>query len=244
MFPVAAQAQQLGDDHLRSPARSGLADRVAYHFEAGRQVGAFRGVSADPVPGGLVQERAAGKLPIGRSGIGVVVIGHDQHQRQFLDGGLVDGFVKGAGGRGAVANAGRADRAGDSLEAMGHQGTVHDGNHRAQMADHHEQPFLGPAPVDVAVARAHRAQGRAQISPHRIQNRLTKSQPSGPVPNQRGEDVSLAQSQSNGHAQRFLASAQEDAAVDFAHAIEARKLVIQQARQEHKAVSPYAHVTE
>ncbi len=100
VFAMAAQAQQVGDDHLRSAARSRLADCVAHHFEAGGQVGAIRSVPANPVTGGLVQERAAGKLSLGGSGIGVVVIGHDQHQRQFLDGGLVDGFVEGAGGSG------------------------------------------------------------------------------------------------------------------------------------------------
>ena len=108
---MAAKAQQPGDDHLRTAARPRLADGLAHHLEAGGQVGAIHGMPFDPVAGRLVHERATGELPLGRSGVGVMVVGDNQHQRQFLHRGLVHGFMKGAGGSCAVADAGGADRA-------------------------------------------------------------------------------------------------------------------------------------
>ena len=221
---------------MRTAARPRLADGFTDHFEAGGQIRSIHGLTGDPVPGSLVQERAAGELPLGGSGIGVVIVGNDQHERQFFHGGLVHRLMKRAGGSSAVANAGRADCSGNAFETMGQQRAVHDGDHGAQVTDHHEQPFPGPAAVDVAVTGAHRAQRRAQISPHGIQNWLSESEPSRPVPNERREDVSLAQGQAHRDAQSFLPASQKHAAMDFAHAIEAREFVVQDAREQHHTV--------
>ena len=132
---------------------------------------------------------------------------------------------------------------GDALEPVGQQRPVHDRDHCAQVADHREQPFFGPAPVDVAVARAHRPQRRSQVSPHRIQDRLAKRQPPRPVADERREDVALAQGQPHRNAQGFLAASEEDAAMDLAHAIEARELVVQDARQQHQPVRLHVRIT-
>ena len=152
--------------------------------------------------------------------------------------------MKRAGGSCAVADTRRADRSGDAFETMGQQRPVHDRDHCAQVTDHREQPLFGPAPVDVAVTRAHRTQQRSQISPHRIQDGLPKRQPSRAVPNERREDIALAQGQPHRHAQGLLAAAQENAAVDLAHAIEARELVVQDARHQHQPVRLHVRITK
>jgi hypothetical protein len=56
------------------------------------------------------------------------------------------------------------------------------------------------------------------------------------VANQRGKDVAFAQRQPHRNAQRLLAASEKDAAMDFAHAIEAREFLVQDARQQHQAI--------
>ena len=108
MFAVAAKAEQRGDDQLRAAAGAGAGHGLADNFQARGQIRAVHRLRFDAVTNGLVGEVAAGKLARGRRGIGVLIVGHDQNQRQFFHGGLVERLVKRAGGSGAVADAGRA----------------------------------------------------------------------------------------------------------------------------------------
>src|SRR5713226_3886446 len=97
--------------------------------------------------------------------------------------------MKRAGGRAALANAGRADRIGDPLEPMRQQSTVDDRNHRAQVADHGHEAFLGPATMDVAISRPHGTERRTQISADSIQDRLPEGQPASSIADKRGKYV-------------------------------------------------------
>ena len=136
------------------------------------------------------------------------------------------------------------DRARDALHAAREQRAVHDGNHRAQMADHRQITFLGPAAMNVAVAPAHRAQRRTQIRPHGVQHRFAKRQPPGRVANQRREHIALFQRQADGHAQGLLPAANENAAMNFAGAVEAGEFVVQHARQQHETISGEMRVAQ
>src|SRR5439155_4103594 len=144
-------------------------------------------------------------------------------------GGLVDGFMKSAGGSAAFANARCADGALYALEPMRQQRAVDYRNHSAQVTDHRQQALLWPATMDVAVPGAHRTQPRAEIGADRIQQRLAKGQAPGRVPDKGRKNVPFPQREANRHAQGFLAAPKEDPAVDLAHAIETGKFVIQDA---------------
>ena len=102
---MAAKPQQPGDDHLRTAARPRLATASPTTL---RQ--ADKSVPSTDSPVNAVADapcrRATGELPLGRGGVGVMVVGDDQHQRQFFHRGLVQGLVKRAGGGRAVADAG------------------------------------------------------------------------------------------------------------------------------------------
>jgi hypothetical protein len=89
--------------------------------------------------------------------------------------------------------------------------------------------------MHIAVAGSHGPEWRTQKSPDGIEDRLTKRQPAGRIADQRTKDISSPQGQSNRHAQRFLTPPQKDATVDFSHAVETGKFVIQNPRQQHEA---------
>ena len=156
-----------------------------------------------------------------------MIVGDDQNERQFFHRRLVERLVKRAGGSRAVANAGRADRAGNSFEPAREQHAVHDGNHRAEMADHRQITFPRLAAMDVAVAAAHRAERRAEIGAHGVQNGFAKRQPPGGVADERRKDVAFFQRDADRRAQGFLAASEKDAAVDFAGAVKRGEFVVQ-----------------
>src|SRR6266446_5967172 len=62
---------------------------------------------------------------------------------------------------------------------------------------------------------------------------------SGGIADERREHVPGPQGLTDRHAQRFLAPAQENAAVDFAGAIEAGKFVVERAGQQHTPERPH-----
>ena len=69
--------------------------------------------------------------------------------------------------------------------------TDHDRNHRAEVTDHRQLVLARPATMNVAVASAHRALARAEISAHHIDQRFAKSGTPRLVANQRRENVAL-----------------------------------------------------
>src|SRR5437867_8124220 len=103
------------------------------------------------------------------------------------------------------------------------------------MTDHGQNPLPGPAAMHVAVSTAHGTQSRTEKRAHRVQHRFAKGQPSGQVANQRREDISFSQRESDGNTQGFLPAAQKDAAVNLTRAVKAGEFFIQRARQQHPA---------
>ena len=119
------------------------------------------------------------------------------------------------------------------LQFSREQHPVHDGNHRAQMADHRQITLPRPAAMDIAVAPAHRAERGTQIRPHGVNDRFAEREPSGGVADERREHVAFFQGQTDGNAQGLLAAAEKNAAVDFPGAVKRGELVVQHARQQH-----------
>ena len=90
--------------------------------------------------------------------------------------------------------------------------------------------------MDIAVATAHRAEGRAEVGADAVENRFAKGQPARLIADERGENVAFAQRHADRDAQRLLAATEKDAAVDFARAIEAGEFVIQHTGKQHDAI--------
>ncbi len=87
-----------------------------------------------------------------------MVVRDDQHERKFFHCGLVERFVKCAGGSRAIAEASNTDDSANAFHASREQHAVHDRNHCTEMADHGEITFLWATAMHVAVASAHRAE--------------------------------------------------------------------------------------
>ena len=180
----------------------------------------------DAVTDGFVREIGAGKLIGGRRGIGELIVGDDEDERQFFDSGLVERFVKSAGGSCAFAEARDTDDAGNSFHAACKQNSVHDGNHRAEMADHRQITFLRTTAVDIAIAPAHRAERRAEISADGVNDGFAKRKATSGVADERREHIGFIEVDADGRAQGFLTATEKNAAVDFAGAVERGKFVV------------------
>src|SRR5262249_2221537 len=103
----------------------------------------------------------------------------------------------------------------------------------------HRQLALVNAPaVNVAVAAAHWAQSRTQISARGVQHRFAKGEAAGQIANEWGKDIALAQGQPERSAQGLLAGAEEGSAGDIpAGLVERGQLLVESPRQKHPAVS-------
>ncbi len=169
MFAVAGQAQELGNHHLWpiAPARGG--DSVGKGLDAGVEVGAVHGVPRESVPGRTVEQVGAGKLPHGGRGIRVLIIRHEDDHRQTFDGRHVHPFVESPGAGTAVADAGRPNDAVQlALQPPRDQRPRHDADHRAQVADHGEQPVLRSTAMDVAIPGTHGAKRRPEVGARHV----------------------------------------------------------------------------
>src|ERR1041385_8182074 len=98
--------------------------------------------------------------------------------------------------------------------------------------------------MNVSVSPAHRAERRAEIRSHSVENGFAESQPSGAVPNQWREHIAFAEGNSNGNTQCPLPATEKNTAVNFAGAIKTGELVVQHPRQQHEAESSQAQVTK
>ena len=136
MFPVAAEAEQIGHDELRAVAGTGAGDRVADDIETRGQIIANHGMRLDAVAHGFIREVGTDKLAVIRRGISVLVVGNDQNERKFFHGRLIKRFVKRASGGRTFANTRHADESSDTFHAPRKQNPVDDGNHRTKVADH------------------------------------------------------------------------------------------------------------
>src|SRR5262249_54510991 len=75
--------------------------------------------------------------------------------------------------------------------------------------------------------------GRAHVRAHSLEGRFAEREPARGVANQWCENVASAQRLADGDAQRLLSAAKKYPALDFARPIQAGKLVIQHAREQH-----------
>ena len=89
--------------------------------------------------------------------------------------------------------------------------------------------------MDVAVTPAHGTERGAEVRADGIENRFTKREPAGSIPDEGGEDIGFLQRNANRGAEGFLAATKKDAAMDFSSAIKRGKFLIQQPRPQHKA---------
>lgn len=116
------------------------------------------------VAAAAVEEAGAGELPDVRRGVGELVVGDDEDEREVFDGGEVGRFVQGSGGGGAVSHAGDADGSGHfAVQPFGDESSRDDGDAAAEVADGDDVAFFGLAAVDVAVAAAHVAESGAEV---------------------------------------------------------------------------------
>ena len=76
---------------------AGAADGFSDDRGAGEQIRAIHGESADAIAAGFFDQVGAGELPLVRGRVSELVVADDEHERQFLDSGEVQAFVKRAG---------------------------------------------------------------------------------------------------------------------------------------------------
>ena len=189
VFAVADEAEERGHDELGAPAGAGIGDGLRNDAEAGLEVRAIEFVAGDAVADGLIGEIGAGKLAVIGGGVSVLVIGDDHDEGKFFDGGKVETFVKGARGSGTVAEAGSADRSVDAPESSGEESACDSGNHGTEVTDHGEEAFARATSVDIAIASAHGAEARTEVSACAIEERFTEGETTCLVANERGEGV-------------------------------------------------------
>jgi two-component system, sensor histidine kinase and response regulator len=235
MFAVPAKAKEGSDHHLGTCAGAGALHGVAEDPQAGGEIGTINGVAGDAVPEGTVHKIPAGELAGVGGRIGVLIIGDHQDQRETFHRRLVDGFMKCAGRRGAVAQATGTNAAMKPFEATGKQDAVNHSRHCPEMTDHGQEPFPRPAAVNIAITTAHRTQGGAEGGSNHVQNALAECQTPGEITDERRKDIAGPQRKAERDAEPLLATAEKDTTLDFARAIEAGEFVIQRAGEHHPA---------
>src|SRR5205807_1490754 len=170
MLTMAAKPEQLSDDQLWPLSLASSGYNILHRLKAFAQIIPIDLVAFDAITQSLIDQLRTGELARSRCGIGILIIRNHQNQREFLDGSLIESLVKGASRSTAIADTRRPDRVRRTFEAPRQQHPIDDGDHRAQMADHRQQPFFGSAPVDVSVASPHWAQRRAKVCADRIKD--------------------------------------------------------------------------
>jgi hypothetical protein len=103
------------------------------------------------------------------------------------------------------------------------------------MADHRELACLWATTMDISVAPAHRALSRAKIGARYIDQRFTERGAHGLIANERCEDITFLSKNTAGDADRFLASADVNAAGDQTAPVKTRELLFENPRLEHDA---------
>ena len=113
-----------------------------------------------------------------------------------------------------------------------------DRNHRAEMADHGQLALPRATAVNVAVAPAHRSVREPKISARDIEQRFAESGAPGLIANERRKDVALLQKHTAGHADRFLAAPDVNAAGDQAAAIKAGEFFLEKCASAASSETP------
>src|SRR6266567_2548038 len=122
-----------------------------------------------------------------------MIVGCDDDERNLLDRREVHPLVKRTRLHAAFTDATQTDEILFAFETLRHQRTDRDRNHRAEMTDHGELALARKAPVNIAIAPAHRPLPRTEIGARNIDQWLAESRSPGLIANQRSEDISLLQ---------------------------------------------------
>ena len=94
VLAVAGQAQDFGDDKLRgTPGTSALHGRTD-HIKARVKVRAINRVTFEAVSFRAINKMCAGKFAVVRRGIGEMIVCRDDDERNFLDRGDIQAFVR------------------------------------------------------------------------------------------------------------------------------------------------------
>ena len=186
------------------------------------------------VADGPIDEVCACELSVIRGRVGVLVVRDHDHERQLLNGSLVEGFVARSGGGGTIPDTGGANGALDALEPVRHEGAVDHGDHGSEVGDHREHAFLRAASMDVAVPSSHRTRARTDVGPGVIEDGLPEGEARPLVPDEWGEDIATSERKSCRDAERFLSATQKNAAGDLAGTVQARDALFGGPREEHE----------
>src|SRR5436853_4507828 len=120
-----------------------------------------------------------------------MIVRRNNDQRNLFDRGDVQTLMGRTSLHPAFTNRGQTDKSAFTLEFFREQDPNGHRNHRAEVADHGQLSFSGPASVDIAVASSHRALSRAKISAGDVDQRFAERGTSCLVTNQWCEYVVL-----------------------------------------------------
>jgi hypothetical protein len=73
--------------------------------------------------------------------------------------------------------------------------------------------------MHIAIAGSHWAEGGTEISANGVEDGFAESEAARAVPDEGREEIAFSQRQPGGNAQGFLAAAEKNSAMDFAHAV-------------------------
>ena len=237
MLAMADKSKKIRDHKLGTLSGACRGNGLANHPEAVDQVIAHRATSHNPVSRCACREIRAGKLTVIGSGVGKLIVGDHDDQREFLHGSHVQSLVKTSRRSPSLADAGGTDHAALSAETPRHKSAADRGDHGPEMADHRVISLGGTPPVDVPVATAHGPQNRAEVGAEGVENRVSEREATSLVADQRRVDVTPTQVKAKRHAKSLLTTPQKDTTDDFSRAVKRRKFLLQQTCLKHRAVA-------
>src|SRR4029077_18128190 len=163
VFTVPGKPQDGSHDQLRRTSCARAFDCAADYLEARAEIRSINTAAFKAITDCAINKIVARELAVVRSGISIMIICRDYHQRHLFYCRDIHSLVKRPGLHPAFADARQADKVFLSLRAFRHQRADSDRNHRTEMANHGELVVLRAAPMDVAVASAPRTLARAYI---------------------------------------------------------------------------------
>ena len=119
MFPVSAKAQQVRDNQLWAAAGARGIDRSARYRQTGFEIRSVQEVTGNSITFGAIDQGSTGILAAIGSGIGILVVGHDNNYWQTFHRSLVDCFMESARRRTTFTDAGCSDSEFDPAKPPG-----------------------------------------------------------------------------------------------------------------------------
>src|SRR4029077_6608991 len=124
------------------------------------EIGPIDIVTFEAVTFRAIHQIVTGKLAVVRRGIRVMIVRGHNDKRHLLHRGDVQSFMGRPRLHAAFTNASQPDKILFAFEALGHERSDRDRDHRAKMTDHCELAVARTATMNVAVASAHWALSR------------------------------------------------------------------------------------